>query len=227
MPTEVPTPSPQPDILNGFVIGIDAGHQAKGNPEQEPIAPESNQTKSKASSGTRGVQSRVYEYEVNLAVALLLRDRLEASGATVVMVRTDNDVNISNAERAIMFNEAMVDLGMRIHCNGSDNPNTRGAFMLVPHPSCTDWYEENLRAASCIINSYCALTGFEMRGASGGITERSDQTGFNWCSRPIVNIEMGHLTNAEEDLLLTSTDFQNLMAAGIYDGIVDYFTKGL
>ncbi len=224
--TEEPTPSPEPLILSGLVIGIDAGHQSHANSDREPIAPDLDETKSKVSGGTRGVVSRIAEYEVNLDVALILRDLLEASGATVVMVRTENDVDISNRERAELFNEVNVDLAVRLHCNGSDDPASRGAFMLVPDKEHTDWYDENLRAAACIINNYCQLTGLTMRGAADGITERHDQTGFNWCLRPIVNIEMGHMTNSEEDLLITEASFQQVMARGIYNGIVEYFTKG-
>lgn len=224
--TPQPTPSPEPLLLDGLIIGIDAGHQKHSNSDCEQICPDSPQIKSKVSSGTRGIQTRIYEYEVNLDVALILRDLLEASGAIVVMVRTDNDVNISNQERAQLFNNANVDLAVRLHCNGSDDHSNRGAFMLIPDEAHTDWYNENLEAATCIIGSYCELTGLTMRGASNGITERDDQTGFNWCNRPIVNIEMGHMTNADEDILLTDPDFQQLMARGIYDGIAEYFTKG-
>ncbi|MDO4544464.1 MAG: N-acetylmuramoyl-L-alanine amidase [Clostridia bacterium] len=227
-PPITPTPEPtlQPDLLSGLVIGLDPGHQSQANTEQEPIAPDSTTMKSKVSGGTRGVESLVYEYEVNLQVALLLQQMLTDSGAVVIMTRTENEVNISNVERAELFNETNVDLAIRLHCNGSDDSSARGAFMLIPTRQRTAYYEDCLEAARCIIDSYCEATGLIMRGNQSGITERDDQTGFNWCSRPIVNIEMGHMTNAEEDLLLTDPDFQESMALGIYNGIVAYFTKG-
>ena len=222
-PTFTPSPTPVPLLLEGVTIGVDPGHQRIYDPAQEPIAPNSSKTKAKVSGGTRGVTSRVYEYEVNLSVGLLLRDLLEDAGATVVMTHESLDVSISNKERAELFNANKVDLGIRLHCNNSDNRKVRGAFMLIPTEGRTDHYEENLKAARCILESYLEETGLTFR-YDDGITERSDQTGFNWCTRPIVCIEMGHMTNSEEDLLLTDTAFQHKMALGIFNGIVAYFT---
>lgn len=227
LPPETPAPAPaalpsaEGKPLAGLVIGVDPGHQAKANREQEPVAPGSSETKNKVSSGTRGIATGIAEHEVNLAVGLLLRDLLEGAGAEVVMVRTSADVDISNVERAEIFNEHRVDLGIRLHCNGSEDEEARGAFMLVPKDKDYPFYAENVRAAERILEAYAEETGLS---TGRGITYRGDQTGFNWCERPVVNIEMGHMTNAEEDRKLTDADFQKKMAAGIYKGILAYFS---
>ena len=222
-PTPTPTPTPQPP-LTGITIGLDPGHQARANNATEPIGPDRSEEKSKCSGGTRGIASNVYEYQVNLDVAKKLKALLEQAGATVVMTRTENDVNLSNRERAEFMNEHEVDLAVRLHCNGTDDTTVRGAFMLVPAKDCTETFSENVRAATAIIESYCAVTGIGMR-KHGGITYRTDQTGFNWCKRPIVCIEMGHMSNETEDLLLTNAAFQDKMALGIFEGILTYFSS--
>jgi hypothetical protein len=79
-----------------------------------------------------------------------------------------------------------------------------------------------VRAAQSILSAYCATTGIGLY-RRGGIAYRDDQTAFNWCARPIVCIEMGHLSNESEDLLLTNAAFQDKMALGIYKGILGYF----
>lgn len=206
--------------LKGIVIGLDPGHQAHSNKEKEPQAPGSDVMKKKVSSGTQGVKSRVEEHVVNLAVGLLLRDMLEDAGATVYITRTTADANISNAERAKFFNEHNVDLGVRLHCNGTEDSSVRGAFMLVPASKSYPYYEENIQAAKCILEAYGRETGLKIKK---GITYRSDQTGFNWCERPVVNIEMGHMSNPDEDMLLTDAEFQKKMAKGICNGIINYF----
>ena len=217
--TLTPSPSPTPEpALKGFVVGIDPGHQLHYDPSDEPVAPGSSTMKKKVAGGCQGVKSRIFEYEVNLDVSLLLRDLLEAEGATVVMTRTVQDVNISNSARAIMFNDANVDLGIRVHADKASDSSKRGVHMLIPKEYRTQWYDTNLKAAQCILEHYHEVTGIPVVRGSG-ISERGDQTGFNWCTRPIVCIEMGYLSNPEDDALLSDPEFQKLAAQGLYEGI--------
>lgn len=175
--------------------------------------------KAKVSSGTEGVVTHVPEYQVNLDVGLLLRDILEDMGARVVMTRTANDVDISNIERAQLFNREKTDLAIRLHCDGKDDASVHGAFMLVPTKN--PFLDDCIAAAEIILLEYCKETGAK----SLGITHRSDQTGFNWCERLIVNIEMGCMSNEHEDRNLTSPDYQKKMARGIANGIEKFFEQ--
>ncbi len=205
----------------GVSIGIDPGHQMHADSGQEPIAPDTSKTKSKVSGSARGVRSGAMEYAVNLEVGLRLEALLIENGATVVMTRFTNDVRISNKERALMMNEANVDLVLRIHCNGNDDPKNHGAYMLVPSEKRTETYDYNVRAAQSIIDAYCQKTGIEQ--AKNDVIDRSDQTGFNWSTRPVVTIEMGFLTNPDDDKLLSDEAFWDTMAEGLYDGIAAFF----
>ena len=221
VPTPPPTPTPAPP-LSGIRIGIDPGHQQEPDYETEPIAPDSEEQAAKCSAGTRGIVSDVYEYEVNMNVARKLKALLEAQGATVYLTRNTDRDRIGEADRAEYFNAMQVDLAIELHCNGTDDTSVRGAFMIVPSVNRTGFYAENVRAATSILSSYCAATGLSAR-KHNGITYRSDRTVFNWCTRPIVCIEMGYLSNETEDLLLTNDKFQDKMSFGICEGIVAYF----
>ncbi|MEG1560279.1 MAG: N-acetylmuramoyl-L-alanine amidase [Clostridia bacterium] len=216
--TQKATPTKVPDLsLSGFIIGLDPGHQTHGDSSLEPIAPGSSIMKKKVSSGTQGLWSKVPEYKVNLDVALLLRDLLENAGATVIMTRETNDVNISNSQRALLFNEHKTDYALRLHCNGNDNHDIYGAFMLIPNEN--PFLSDCRTAAELLISAFCKNTDAK----NLGITVRDDQTGFCWCNRMIINIEMGHMTNKKEDLLLTDPAYQIKMAQGLFNGISDYF----
>jgi N-acetylmuramoyl-L-alanine amidase len=207
--------------LSGIVIGLDPGHQAHSNSDHEPIAPGSGETKKKVSSGTQGRFTGVAEYEVNLQVGLKLKQILTDLGATVVMTRESHDVDISNSERATMMNDAGAALVVRLHCNGSDNSDKHGAVVLIPSNDCTAAINDaSKEAGRCIIKAFVEATGAK----DLGLQPRSDQTGFNWSTVPVCNVEMGYMTNEQEDKLLVKDDYQDLCAHGIANGIVDYFS---
>lgn len=217
------TPETEGDLpLDGLFIGIDAGHQAKGNSEIEETAPGSGEYKAKVSSGTRGRTTGIYEYELNLAVALLLRSELEALGAKVLMVRETNDINVSNQERATMMNDAGVDLCLRIHANGSENTNDKGAMMLIPSGRYVGPIEEVSRQAGEIIfATFLEITGAE----DDGVIERSDLTGFNWSQVPVCLIELGYMTNPQEDTLMATEENRSLCAQALAEGICRWFAS--
>lgn len=206
--------------LAGIRIGLDPGHQRNGNSQQEAAAPGSSETKNKVTSGTAGLNTGTPEYEVNLDVALILRERLEESGAEVLMTHETADVDISNQERAKMMNDAGVDLVLRLHCDGIDDTSVRGAMMLVPTGPYTEAIEEQSRlAGETIFKAYLSATEARDRG----VIARDDQTGFNWSTVPVCNIEMGCLSNGEEEALLISKDYQEKCVQGLLQGIIDYF----
>lgn len=218
-PILTPEQMEPPGRLSGIVIGIDPGHQEKGNYDEEPIAPNSSKTKAKTSSGTQGVKSRVPEYEVNLDVSLKLRDAFEAEGATVVMTRETNDVTISNIERAQMLNEAGADLVLRIHCNGANDSSVNGIGLYVRATGACA--EESYAASECILPAMADATGAK----ANGIYKRDSYTGLNWSEVPAILVEMGYMSNPDEDEKLVDPAYQALLIAGMVEGTCDYFGK--
>ena len=212
--------------LQGVTIGIDPGHQLIYDPDGEPVAPGSSRKKQKVAGGCRGIRSRVYEYEVNLNVGLYLRDLLTEAGAEVVLTHDVLRVNISNKQRAELFNAHEVDLGIRLHCNNADRQAARGGVMLVPDKKhAGTHFVSDIFIGLTVLDHYIEVTGLPRKLKKGFLEFRDDQAGFNWCTRPVVCLEMGYLSNPEDDRLLSDPAFQQKMAQGIFEGICACFDE--
>ena len=216
MPTLEPVETVEPLRLTGVKIGIDPGHQAHANSDLETVAPGSSEKKAKVSSGTEGVRTRVPEYMVNMDISLLLRDALEALGAEVYLTHDTVDVDISNQERAIMMNELGVDLVLRLHCDGAESSSARGIGLYIRATG--ENAEECERAAKALLPAMLAATG----ARDNGIHKRDTYTGLNWSTVPSILVEMGFMSNPEEDELLNSPDYQDKLVAGMVEGICAY-----
>lgn len=194
--------------VTGKTIVIDAGH---GKPDEG----------AESLNGTT-------EAETNLKIALKLQNLLEQSGTTVILTRSDEngiyDIDsktlkqkkISDIRNRVKIgNETSADIFVSIHLNQipqnkyygwqtfykSGNEKGKKLAELIQSNLNKSIQKENNRIAKTIDNIY--------------IIKHVDI--------PTVIVECGFLSNPTEEKLLLQDEYQNKLAWGIYNGIIDYF----
>ena len=158
----------------------------------------------------------VREKDINLAIALLVRERLIEQGYEVIMSR-EMDTYIAKEERVKEANEAGADIYISIHQNATDEGNAVSGMEV--------WYEEDdsgrdsKRLAQLIRQQTLKSTGAaerELRGDADFHVTRNT-------SMPACLIETGFLSNAAERKMLSLSEYQQKIADGIVQGISYYF----
>ena len=215
------TETEQPEIPKKLIV-IDAGHQSKGNYEKEPIGPGATEMKNKVAAGTTGVSTGLAEYRLTLMVAEKLQRLLEERGYETVMIRTTHDVNISNAERAEIANDLGADAFIRIHANGSESASANGILTICQtksNPYNGELYEQSRLLSELVLDEMVETTGAKRLY----IMETDTMSGINWCQVPVTIVEMGFMSNKDEDEKMATDAYQELLALGIANGIDRYF----
>lgn len=220
--SDIPDDDSTEDSMKHKVIVLDPGHTAKISNETEPLGPGATEQKAKDAIGTHGTSSGLMEYELTLTVAEQLEKELEVRGYTVRMTRTDSDQMLSCRERAEIANEANADVFLRIHADGSEDSTANGAMTICitpENPYIPEEYEKSRLLSEDVLDAFVSATGCRKRK----VWETDSMSGNNWSKVPTTLLEMGFMTNPQEDQLMASADYQQKMIQGMADGIDRYF----
>ena len=207
------------------VVVLDPGHDLRANPATEPVGPGSRIRKVKDGGGARGVVTRTAEAAVALAIARRTAVLLRRAGVRVVLTRTRTaGVSRGNVARARIANRAGAALFLRIHADGSNDPRAHGTSVL--HPARRRGWTDDIaapseRAARLVLAELVRAVGSRNRG----LQRRSDITGFNWADVPAILVEVGFLTNPQEDRLLARASYRQRAALGLCRGTLRFLGR--
>lgn len=194
--------------VSGKTIVIDAGH---GKPDEG----------AESSKGTT-------EAETNLKIALKLQNLLEQSGSSVVLTRSDENAiydidaktlkqkKISDIRNRVKIgNESSADIFVSIHLNKIPQQQYDGWQTFYK-----DGNEQGKKLAEKIQNNLNDAIQKENKRVAKTI---DNVYIIKHVEIPTTIVECGFLSNPEEEKLLLEDEYQNKLAWGIYNGIIDYF----
>ena len=191
-PTNTPTPTPTPTPVLGPIIAIDPGHGGE-----------------KDWGTTKGVNR---EKNINLAIALFLRDMLEERGYRTYMIRED-DSAVENKTRSGLAKENGASMYVSIHQNSLENEtdSTQGAEVWY----CDLFDTNDAELAKCVLDELTAFVGMKSRGIklSNKLIVLKENT------LPACLVECGFMSSPTERELLLTEDYQKKIAEGIANGI--------
>ncbi len=185
---------------------------------------DASRSKARMSAAAVGTSTGTFEYDITLAVAEEMQSELQHRGYTVVLSRTTSNVNLSNAERAQMANEAHADIYIRLEAGKSVDHNTTGMIGFITtsnNPDTSSNYRKHFELVYDLLKEATEGTGAKRLG----IFETDDMACLNYADMPAAVINMGFLSNPDDDMNLTSADYQKKMAKSLVDGVDFYFQE--
>lgn len=177
---------------DAYTVVIDPGHGGKDN-------------------GATGVDGS-YEKEFTLSLGKKIQSLLNEEPEINVLMTRDDDRFISqkSLERPEFANENEADLYLSLHQDSFDDPDVSGTESFY-------YDDDSLDVAEIIQKHVVDTTGFNDRGV-----KRENLFVLRDSDMPSVLIEVGYLTNPDEQEKMNSDNFQEQIAQSIVDGIEEY-----
>ena len=156
------------------------------------------------------VGSRFKEKDITLTVAKILRDNLKSNGFEVDMSRVTDVKNVNAPEKA---NNFKADVVISLHCNSYSDESARGVETYVYK------FGGEAEKIANIINPKVAGA---IKTLNRGVKKENFEI-IRETVAPAILIEMGFLTNPDEEKKLSNSQYQTNIAMGITSGLLQYF----
>ena len=192
-PVEPTIPTvPADNIADGTVVVLDAGHGGV-----------------QAGCAFNGV----LEKDITLPVTLLIAEKLENCGVSVVLTR-EEDTDVSLDKRCEIANAAGATLFVSIHCNSYTEDSTISGLEGYFHGS-----EEGKKLAESILSAADALS-IKTRNVKD-----ADYQVLRETTMPSALIEIGFMSNADECAALQTAEYQDTIAQAVTDGVMNMLNR--
>lgn len=162
----------------------------------------------------------IHEADIALAIGLKLKTLLDNGGFRTMISRT-SDTYVGLYDRPAQANNAGADAFVSIHCDAFNSSSANGTTVLYYPNGYNGDTRDNKTFAQIIHDNLMK----EINTTDRGLSERPRLVVLNQTKMVAVLVETGFVTSPTDEKLLTDDNFQWKIAQGIYNGLVEYFTK--
>ena len=194
--------------VSGKVVVVDAGH---GVPDEG----------AEVGDGTT-------EAQTNLKIALKLQNLLEQSGCTVILTRSDEN-GIYDLDSNTLRQKKISDIRNRVKIGNESSADIFVSIHLnkIPEQQYDGWqtfYNKNSEQGQKLAKQIQANLNEAIQKENKRVAAKIENIYIiNNVEIPTTIVECGFLSNPKEKELLLTDSYQNRLAWGIYNGIIDYF----
>ena len=196
--------------VSGKVVIIDAGH---GTPDEG----------AESSNGTT-------EAQTNLKIALKVQNLLEQSGCTVRLTRSDENA-IYDIDSKTLRQKKISDIRNRVKIGNESSADIFVSIHLnkIPQQQYYGWqtfYNKNSEQGKTLATLIQKQLNDAVQKENNRVASKIENIYIiNNVEIPTTIVECGFLSNPEEEKQLLDDSYQNRLAWGIYNGIIDYFNE--
>lgn len=195
--------------ISNHTIIVDAGH---GSPD----------------GGATGLDGSI-ESDLNLSIVLKLQNLLESSNCTVILTRSDEN-GIYEADSNTIREKKISDMKNRVNIANNSNAEIFVSIHMnkLEQTQYSGWQtfykNQDEKSRQIAERIQLSLNNFIKKPNSREIKSISGIYLTKNVEIPLVLVECGFLSNAEENKLLQTNSYQNELAWSIYIGLMDYLT---
>jgi N-acetylmuramoyl-L-alanine amidase len=166
------------------------------------------------------ISGTIEEKDINLAIVQKLQAYLEEGGATVIVTRQD-DTSLGDSKavdmrvRSLIANKSNADIFVSVHQNSFTNAGVHGAQVFYFNQS-----DDSEKLGDCIQTQ---LKEFADPANRFLPKPNANYYVLKQTTMPAVIVECGFLSNSGDRKKLSTDEYQEKVAWGIYLGIIDYF----
>lgn len=163
---------------------------------------------------------RIGEKDITLDVLLLLQEKMKESNIKVYYTRTD-DATVDNEKRVQLANNVKADMLISIHMSYSEDLAESGVTTIYNG----DYFIQDFNSISLADKLEQAVAGATGAKANGLADATEEEFLVEHAKVPAAQINIGYLSNEEELDYLTESEYQKLIADGIYQAITEIYEE--